>query len=97
MNHPDPVRLLSKRCNTCIYTRDGELMHLEPSRVAEMTRESIETDSNVICHKSLHVSGEFPWDVWCRGNYDLKGPGQMMRITERLNMLETVDPPTKEE
>ncbi len=95
MKAPDPVRLLTKQCNTCIYVRNGELMHLTPTRLAEMTAESIAADTNVICHKSLHVSGEFPWDVWCKGNLDEKGPGQMMRITDRLDMLQEVDPPMK--
>lgn len=91
--HSDPTKYLSKRCNTCIYTRNGELMHLRPGRVEEMTADTIARDTNVICHKSLNVSGEYPWDVWCRGSLDEKGPGQMMRIQERLGMLEEVDPP----
>lgn len=97
MNRPDPIRVLTKRCNTCIYTQNGRLMHLDPGRVEGMTRETIALDTNVICHKSLNVSGEYPWDVWCKGNLEIKGPGQMMRITDRLGMLQEVDPPTKEE
>lgn len=91
-----PTHVLRKRCATCIYTRNGELMHLQEGRVEKMTTESIATDSNVVCHQSKSLTGNLPWDVWCYGSYETVGPGQMMRITERLGLLEWVDPPTKE-
>lgn len=91
----EPTVLLKTRCSTCIYYNEGERMHLEVGRVAEMTQGTIAADSNVICHQSEDLTGDLPFNAYCRGNYDEKGPGQMMRIAERLGML-TEESPRKE-
>ena len=91
---PTPDRLLTKRCNTCIFTQNGKLMHLHEGRLDEMIADCEANDTNVICHKSKSLTGEFPWDVWCYGSFEVIGPGQLMRIQERLGLLERVDPPT---
>jgi hypothetical protein len=83
---------LTTRCSTCIYYNDGERMHLRPGRVDEMTEQTVLADTNVICHKSASVSGEWPFDAYCHGNMEEKGPGQMARIEGRLGMAEEVNP-----
>lgn len=86
------TRLLTKQCSSCIYIQNGRLMHLRPGRVEDMTAETIKMDTNVICHKSRSLQGELPWDAWCKGSVDKKGPGQLIRIAGRLGILEEVDP-----
>lgn len=91
------VVLLTRRCATCIYRKDengqiGGLMNLDPGRTEDMTNETIRLDTNVVCHKSLGVGGEWAENAYCFGNVATKGPGQMLRIMERLGLIRLVHP-----
>lgn len=77
---------------------------MDAKRIAQLRRERRATDSHQICHAFGHgemndegveeLVGE---DVVCRGfyetEYEKRGTGQMLRIAERINCVEFVDPP----
>lgn len=64
-------RVLSEKCNTCIY-RPGNLMHLREGRKEEMERGSLERDSWIVCHKTLPASGQpVGTQAICRGYWDV--------------------------
>ena len=59
------VRVCARRCDTCIF-HPGNLMHLQPGRVASMVTRARETEGHVVCHKTLGT--ELP--AICRGFAD---------------------------
>ncbi|THA38100.1 hypothetical protein [Streptomyces sp. A1547] len=58
--HVDPVadpetrtvRICRDRCPTCIF-RPGNLMHLEPGRLAKLTAHTIANEGHIVCHDTL--------------------------------------------
>ncbi|MFD5428257.1 hypothetical protein [Streptomyces sp. NPDC127084] len=46
------VRVCEDRCVTCIF-RPGNLMHLEPGRVAGMVNTAVADEGHIVCHKTL--------------------------------------------
>ncbi|MET9353584.1 hypothetical protein ABZY14_11365 [Streptomyces sp. NPDC006617] len=46
------VRVCAHRCSTCIF-RSGNLMHLEPGRVAGMVKKAVANEGHIVCHKTL--------------------------------------------
>ncbi|GGY13001.1 hypothetical protein GCM10010384_18260 [Streptomyces djakartensis] len=46
------VRICAGRCGTCIF-RPGNLMRLEPGRVAEMIASAIAEEGHIVCHATL--------------------------------------------
>lgn len=87
----EPTVLLTDKCATCIY-RPGNLMDLRPGRVAQMTKETRAKDTNVICHKSRDVGGEWTENAYCSGNVEVVGLGQLGRIMERCGFLHEKHP-----
>ncbi|MEH0430316.1 hypothetical protein QBB34_29180 [Streptomyces stelliscabiei] len=46
------VRVCGDRCTTCIF-RPGNLMNLEPGRVASMLKDAVADEGHIVCHKTL--------------------------------------------
>ncbi|MFE9770622.1 hypothetical protein ACFYOV_02850 [Streptomyces sp. NPDC005931] len=46
------VRVCEDRCTTCIF-RPGNLMNLEPGRVAGMVNRAVADEGHIVCHKTL--------------------------------------------
>ncbi|MGW6238345.1 hypothetical protein [Streptomyces sp. NPDC055094] len=46
------VRVCGDRCTTCIF-RPGNLMNLEPGRVASMVKKAVADEGHIVCHKTL--------------------------------------------
>ncbi|MEV0257693.1 hypothetical protein AB0H82_25975 [Streptomyces sp. NPDC050732] len=46
------VRVCGDRCTTCIF-RPGNLMHLEPGRVASMLKKAVAEEGHIVCHQTL--------------------------------------------
>jgi hypothetical protein len=88
-------RLLSEQCATCIY-RPGNLMHLAPGRLKEITESNLREGSRgLICHDTLPY-GAYPeyGEAMCRGFYDKFGPqSNYVRIIDRLGGFAEVPPP----
>lgn len=84
------VRLCARRCNTCIF-HPGNLMHLQPGRVADMVAEARRAEGHVVCHETLGTDSP----AICRGFAD--GPDQgrslALRLARALGTLREVPPP----
>lgn len=66
-----------------------------------MVTQCVRRDTYVVCHETMerddrsYASFESPV---CRGFYDkFPGVGQLIRIAQRLGLIEFVDPPVHEE
>lgn len=77
------VHIMAQRCPTCIF-RPGNLMDLEPGRVADMVREAKRRDSAIICHETLGG-----YKALCRGFFD-KHYTTPLQIADRLGYIEFV-------
>jgi hypothetical protein len=84
------VHVCRKLCSTCVF-RPGNLMMLEPGRLAQMVEDAIESDSTIICHGTL--DGD---NAACRGFFDRHATAPL-QIAQRLGLIVEVDPPGKED
>jgi hypothetical protein len=84
------VHVLSEKCPTCVF-RPGNLMDLDPGRLAGMVKEATAAQTAIICHSTLpyHPKGGDEQAV-CRGFFD-RHPTQPLQIAERLDMIAWVD------
>lgn len=46
------VRVCDSLCSTCVF-RPGNLMNLDPGRVAGMVRDAVADEGHIICHQTL--------------------------------------------
>ncbi|GAO08661.1 hypothetical protein TPA0598_04_02970 [Streptomyces lydicamycinicus] len=46
------VRVCADRCATCIF-RPGNLMNLDPGRVASMVKKAVADEGHIVCHDTL--------------------------------------------
>lgn len=96
------MRILTEQCATCIF-RPSNLMHLREGRVKQMITDCQTYDTHVPCHETMEYDdsdeegnavGVTDGSPVCRGFYDrYPGVGQMIRISERLNLVEFTPPP----
>jgi hypothetical protein len=75
---------MAERCSTCIF-RPGNLMRLNPGRLADLTGQTDAADTNVVCHQTL----DEPIGAFCRGSVERRA-GQAVRIAERLGVIKEV-------
>lgn len=81
----------SERCSTCIF-RPGNLMDLRPGRVQQMVAQARANWSVIPCHQTL--DGE---KAVCSGYATLRPQPDILQVAERLDAIELVDPPAKDE
>jgi hypothetical protein len=74
------------KCDQCLFTKDRIVSAARMRNILQGCRQQ---DIHFVCHKAS-IAGR---DVCCRGFYDTQ-TSQMIRIAERLNMVEFVDPAT---
>lgn len=67
----DLPRLLADRCATCVF-RPGNLMHLQPGRLASLVADNLAAGAVLTCHSTLH--GQTEDEAMCRGFFDAYGP-----------------------
>lgn len=78
----DKVHVCESMCSTCVF-RPGNLMHLNPGRLAGMVREAKADDAgSITCHSTL--DGEH---AVCRGFFDRHATA-VLQIAERLGYIE---------
>jgi hypothetical protein len=58
------LRVCRAECATCVF-RPGNLMRLRPGRLRGMVRDSLASDSFIVCHKTLDGDRAV-----CRGFYE---------------------------
>lgn len=93
------LRVQAEMCETCIF-RPGNPMMLSPRRVSGMVAECDRRDTHIICHDTIDNAANEEWDglsrpmtdseAVCRGYYDTGRRSQLLRIAERLGMVEMV-------
>ncbi len=77
------VHVCQDLCATCVF-RPGNLMHLEPGRLADMVAQARGNESAIICHSTLAADGVDK--AVCRGFYDRR-PTQPLQIARRLGLV----------
>lgn len=90
---PDGMRLCAHMCDTCIF-RPGNLMHLEPGRVAQMVKDAHRDEGHIVCHSTLDTDAP----AICRGYADKadRGRSLALRIGRALGWIREIRPPGKE-
>ncbi|SEB46397.1 hypothetical protein SAMN04489727_1956 [Amycolatopsis tolypomycina] len=64
-------RLLTRKCETCIF-RPGNLMHLNDGARDDMVRAALASDSWIVCHATLPAAGiPVGEQAICRGFWDV--------------------------
>lgn len=82
------MHVLAERCASCIF-RPGNLMRLEPGRLAEIVSEARAADSAIICHETAGAD-----EAVCRGFAD-RWQTTPLQVADRLGFLELVPPPVE--
>lgn len=82
------MRVLTEQCETCIF-RPGNLMHLNPGRLADMVADVKATEGYVTCHTTLDLP--LRQRAICRGSFD-RIKTRIIQMAERLDFIEWVDP-----
>jgi hypothetical protein len=87
---PGEVRLCARLCDTCIF-RPGNLMHLEPGRLTQMTRDARADEGHIVCHDTLDTDAP----AICRGYADKadRGRSLALRFGRALGWIKEIDPP----
>lgn len=98
-----PVRLLKSQCKTCVF-RAGNLMHLDPGRLAGMVKDCKDGDTHIPCHETIDYS-DVDEDGTGAGSSVVGGPASIcagfaeryeptiLQLARRLDYLELIDPP----
>jgi hypothetical protein len=95
--YDEKVHVLTEKCSTCVF-RPGNLMMLEPGRVKDLVEGNIGNDSALTCHQTLPYSGTGADPAVCRGFFDAYADRTLsLRMAKVMNVIEEVEPPTKEE
>ncbi|MFF8406929.1 hypothetical protein ACF06P_35540 [Streptomyces sp. NPDC015684] len=89
------VRQCADLCDTCIY-RPGNLAHLKPGRVQELTQAAITAEGHVVCHATIDT----PAPAICAG-FARHPVGAVRSLALRLvragvATIQFVIPPTKD-
>jgi hypothetical protein len=89
------VRQCAEMCDTCIF-RSGNLAHLKPGRVQDLTRSAIAAEGHVVCHATIGT----PAPAICAG-FARHPLGAARSLALRLvhagvAVLQLITPPSKE-
>ena len=85
------MKVYKECCKNCLLSADAIV---SPERRREILKDCAEKQTHFICHKTT-IEGK---DVCCKTYYDKFGhKSQMIRIAERLRVIEMVDQPDNKE
>ena len=85
------VHVLSAMCSTCVF-RPGNLMRLQPGRLAGMVDDALSEDTAIVCHSTLY--GQARQEAVCRGFFDrYRSHTLPLRLAGVLDVLTFIDPP----
>ncbi len=76
-------KVMAQQCKQCLFSPNKIVNN---RRRNEVLRECRRTDSHFVCHKAS-IGGQ---EICCRGFFDTQ-TSQLIRIAERLNMVEFVE------
>jgi len=80
------IHVCEQLCATCVF-RPGNLMRLQPGRLALMVAEAKANDSAIICHSTLYREDND--NAVCRGFYDRHHTAPL-QLAERMGLIEFV-------
>ena len=81
------IKVYKESCKNCLLSEDKIV---SPKRAKEIIKGCIKKQTYFICHKAS-IAGD---DVICKTFFDTLGYySQMIRIAERLNMIEYIEQP----
>ncbi|MFE7461605.1 hypothetical protein ACWFMI_23870 [Nocardiopsis terrae] len=86
------VRVLSEQCTTCVF-RPGNLMRLEPGRLAQIIDHNRRVGAGLTCHQTLPYAPGTTDPAWCRGFYDAYPDTTAIRFAQLLIGITEVPPP----
>ena len=85
------MKVYETSCQNCLLSKDSIV---SPQRRKEILSEITQTQSYFICHKSSMNGEGKESEICCRKFYDSLGHvSQMVRIAERLNVVDFVPQP----
>lgn len=86
------MKVAEERCENCLFGADRIV---DGERVREILEDCRAADTHFVCHKFGigEMDGLKGTDVCCRGFYDTQPPSQMIRIAERLGVIEFIPLP----
>lgn len=87
-NKRTTFQVCETKCNQCLFS-DNRIV--SKARMKDIIATARKNDSHFICHK--HTIADRASQVMCRGWYETQPPSQMLRIAERLNVVEFVKEP----
>jgi hypothetical protein len=80
------IHVLADRCATCVF-RPGNLMRLEPGRLADLVESNRAADSALTCNSTLYRDDVEP--AVCRGYFDAYGDDSTpLRLAVALDVVE---------
>lgn len=83
------LKVYNESCENCLFSKNRIV---SAERKGQLLRQCVGEQSHFICHEAT-MEGK---DVVCRSFYDkMGGVSQLVRIAERLDMVEFVDLPSK--
>lgn len=91
------VHIMSEKCSTCVF-HPGNLMHLPPGRLKELTDHVQETGVPFSCHQTLPYAGadhreHYEGAALCAGAVETYGAESIpVRTAYALGAVEHVDP-----
>lgn len=91
------VHVMSEKCSTCVF-RPGNLMHLPPGRLKELTDYVQETGVPFSCHQTLPYAGRehvefYDGAALCAGAIENYGAESIpVRTAYAMGLVEHVDP-----
>lgn len=84
------LQVYKECCGNCLLSKDSIV---SPERRKEIINGCVKKQTHFICHKAS-IEGK---DILCKTFFDKLGHhSQMVRIAERLNMVEFVEQPVSE-
>jgi hypothetical protein len=82
------VHVMKEMCKTCVF-RPGNLMQLEPGRLAGMVNDAVEDASTIVCHSTLYLHGP-PEHAGCKGFFDRHATAPL-QIAQHMGLIEWVE------
>lgn len=90
------VRVLSRRCTTCIFRR-GNLMRLKHGRFEQIVEANVAAGALLTCHQTLPFAGNDFAPAACNGFWREHGERTAAgRLAVEIG-IDFIDPPEKEE
>lgn len=92
------IHVLAQRCSTCVF-RPGNLMYLEPGRLADLIEQNRSRDTALTCHQTLVNNADYDADpAVCRGYFDAyQHDITPLRMAVTMNLIEEDPTPRKKE